>query len=987
MAKDYVVKLNGDSKGLESTIKSAKKSFQDLNGTADKLSTIKDRFNTITNSSAPLAKKIRDIRKSLEEMSTAGTDTTEAGKQMWEELSAKAKEYDAQLKKIRESTQSVGSASSSVGGSSSSSGAEGALDKITDLTDIANGKLGELGNVARSIGINSAAFDGVSKGLGSVAALATPATAAVAATAGVMVMAGKAAADFETHLDGLQSLTGLTDDAMKDISDGAVEMLKNFKSSASEIVDSMKLIGSQAPELLSDKDALMEVTKSANVLAEAAQIGVVDAAKGITTVMNQMGASASEASNIINVLAAASQQGSADVSYLQTAFEKSGTAAAGAGMNYGELAAMVETVAPKFSSADVAGSQLASTLLKLSMQANDNFKPSVVGMQQALENLAAAEMDDVAIKDLVGESNVTMLKTLMQGKDQFASYTQSLQGTNTAFEQMEINNNNMEGAITKLKSAWDAFLITLGQSGIIQGIADNVMLVMEALGEVVNVLSDVINSFDAFGNTGIEATTVTKVQIGLLIDIIKGIGTALEIVVRIAAKVFNSIVGVVNDAANWIGERWRKLQQTLGDNAFVKAIVGAFQTVLNAASEMIAKVKQMWNKFLQWLGMEGKSTVDIKPTIKTNTKGTGASDGSSTTTAPTISAGGKGGKSGKGGKKTTTPKTTTKTDKPTAEEGSIKALSNKLAKLNDELNNTKVSDERLKEILAEKSAIEEQIKALKIRNGLLEEKNEKKPTELETKRKTFNDANSQLNQTKADFKNGLIDADTAKQQIEEVNKQLQSIGLEPLKLNVNVDTSTITTEAEDMKAKLAEQNESWEAYKEQMESVSDLTNTIGGAFGTLGEAIGGTGGAVMSFAGQAAQAAADIIPQVVSLIGAKQAEAMASGTASAAALPFPANLAAMASIIATVVGLFASIPKSFADGGIVGGSSYHGDKVLANLNSGEMILNQGQQANLFRVLNNGGAYDKMGGNVTFTLHGSTLKGALNNFDKKQSKLK
>lgn len=855
------------------------------------------------------------------------------------------------------------------------------MDKISDLTDIANGKLGELGNVARSIGVNSAAFDGVSKGLGSVAALATPATAAVAATAGVMVMAGKAAADFETHLDGLQSLTGLSDTAMKDISDGAVEMSKNFKSSASEIVDSMKLIGSQAPELLSDKDALMEVTKSANVLAEAAQIGVVDAAKGITTVMNQMGASAAEASNIINVLAAASQQGSADVSYLQTAFEKSGTAAASAGMGYGELAAVIETVAPKFSSADVAGSQLTSTLLKLSTQANDNFKPSVVGMQQALENLSAAQLSDVEITKLVGESNVTMLKTLMQGKDQFASYTQSLQGTNTAFEQMEINNNNMEGAITKLKSAWDAFLITLGQSGLIQGIADNIMLVMEALGEVVNVLSDVINAFGAFETEGIEATTVTKVQLDILVGVIKGIGTALEIVVRIAAKVFNSIVGVVNDSANWIGERWRKLQQTLGDNAFVKAIVGAFQTVLNAASEMIAKVKQMWNKFLQWLGMEGKSTVEIKPTIKTNTKGTGTADGSTTTTAPTISAG------GKGGKKTTTSKTTTKTDKPTAEEGSIKALSDKLAKLNDELNNTKVSDERLKEILAEKTAIEDQIKRLKIRNGLLQEKTEKKPTELETKRKTYNDANSQLNQTKADFKNGLIDADTAKQQIAEINKQLQSIGLEPLKLNVNVDTSTITTDAEDLKAKLEEQNESWEAYKEQMESVSDLTNTIGGAFGTLGEAIGGTGGAVMSFAGQAAQAAADIIPQVVSLIGAKQAEAMASGTASAAALPFPANLAAMASIIATVVGLFASIPKSFADGGIVGGSSYHGDKVLANLNSGEMILNQGQQANLFRALNNGGAYDKMGGNVTFTLHGSTLKGALNNYDKKQSKLK
>lgn len=96
------------------------------------------------------------------------------------------------------------------------------------------------------------------------------ATAAVAAVGVVMVSAGKAAAEFETHLDSLQSLTGLDDGAMKAISDGAIEMSKNFKSSASEIVDAMKLIGSQAPELLSDKDALMAVTEAANVLAEAA---------------------------------------------------------------------------------------------------------------------------------------------------------------------------------------------------------------------------------------------------------------------------------------------------------------------------------------------------------------------------------------------------------------------------------------------------------------------------------------------------------------------------------------------------------------------------------------------------------------------------------------------------------------------------------------------------------------------------------------------
>ena len=49
-------------------------------------------------------------------------------------------------------------------------------------------------------------------------------------------------------------------------------------------------------------------------------------------------------------------------------------------------------------------------------------------------------------------------------------------------------------------------------------------------------------------------------------------------------------------------------------------------------------------------------------------------------------------------------------------------------------------------------------------------------------------------------------------------------------------------------------------------------------------------------------------------------------------------------------------PPSFAQGGIVQGSSYSGDRVQANVNSGEMILNAQQQKNLWNMANrNGGS--------------------------------
>ncbi len=65
--------------------------------------------------------------------------------------------------------------------------------------------------------------------------------------------------------------------------------------------------------------------------------------------------------------------------------------------------------------------------------------------------------------------------------------------------------------------------------------------------------------------------------------------------------------------------------------------------------------------------------------------------------------------------------------------------------------------------------------------------------------------------------------------------------------------------------------------------------------------------------------------------------------------PIAAGLvyAAMAAQAAQVAGI------KFADGGIVPGSNNTGDRIRAQLNSGEMVLNRGQQANLFKIANQG----------------------------------
>ncbi len=125
-----------------------------------------------------------------------------------------------------------------------------------------------------------------------------------------------------------------------------------------------------------------------------------------------------------------------------------------------------------------------------------------------------------------------------------------------------------------------------------------------------------------------------------------------------------------------------------------------------------------------------------------------------------------------------------------------------------------------------------------------------------------------------------------------------------------------------------------------------------------------------------------------------QEEAVANAAAAAGAVGESAGkipyvgwilaIAAVAGIIAAIASAKSSI--GFAKGGIVPGSSFSGDNISAQLNSGEMVLTTGQQSRLFDLLNGSGSINGGSNKVEFVIKGQELKGVLNNYDKKMSRI-
>lgn len=284
---------------------------------------------------------------------------------------------------------------------------------------------------------------------------------------------------FEKSLSSLRALTGVSAKELDFFKQEAIKMGSTSTQSASQVVDAFKLIGSQSPELLKNKDALAEVTKQAIILAEAAEMDVPEAARALTGSLNQMGESTSKAGEYINILAAASQAGSADIPYLTKAIERSGGAASSVGIKYNELVAAIEAIAPKVTEASEAGISLRNIFLKLESSSDKNLKPSVVGLTTALENLAAKNYDATQMTKMFGEGNVTAALAIVNAKDKYNEYKEVITGTNTALEQQKLNNDNLAGSLKSASSAWEGFVLTLNNSnGALQHTAEILTVIL-----------------------------------------------------------------------------------------------------------------------------------------------------------------------------------------------------------------------------------------------------------------------------------------------------------------------------------------------------------------------------------------------------------------------------------------------------------------------------------------------------------------------------
>lgn len=269
---------------------------------------------------------------------------------------------------------------------------------------------------------------------------------------------------------GLKALTGLDDDSIawltrqaKQLSTTMTEEGLRVRQSASEILDAYMLVGSAKPELLGNKEALAAVTEEAMRLQAAAKdIKLSEAVDALTLSLNQYGAAADQAGRFANVLAAGSKEGAANIASQARTIRNAGVAAASANVSIEQTVGLIETLAEKGIKDEVAGTGLKKFFLVLQTGADDT-NPKIVGLNQALDNLAAKNMGAKAIKDMFGEEGYNVASVIMQDIDKVKQYTAAVTDTNIAYEQAAINSSTAAAALDQARNKMKLAAIELGE--------------------------------------------------------------------------------------------------------------------------------------------------------------------------------------------------------------------------------------------------------------------------------------------------------------------------------------------------------------------------------------------------------------------------------------------------------------------------------------------------------------------------------------------
>ena len=290
----------------------------------------------------------------------------------------------------------------------------------------------------------------------------------------------KTASDFEAGMSKVSALSGATGDDLKMLEDKAREMGASTKYSATESAEAlsyMALAGWDAEQMAAGLEPSLK-------LAGAAGMDLALATDIVTDTMSMFGMEASEATKMTDMLAYAQANSNTDVQQLGEALKYCGASANAMGYDLADTTALLGTFADQGLKGSSAGTTLNAMFRDMKknakdgaiaigdtnvaiVDANGNYRDMtgiLADVQKATEGMTQAERD-MALSSVWGTEALKGVNMAFEaGVPKIREFEEGIRNSDGAASEMyDTMQNNLQGAIDNMKSAFEGLLITIGQ--------------------------------------------------------------------------------------------------------------------------------------------------------------------------------------------------------------------------------------------------------------------------------------------------------------------------------------------------------------------------------------------------------------------------------------------------------------------------------------------------------------------------------------------
>ena len=420
--------------------------------------------------------------------------------------------------------------------------------------------------------------------------------------------------EYEQAMADLVAITGIAGKELEEIGRVARKTGEESGLGATGAVNAFTLLASQIQIDKIGLQGLMTLQQETITLAQAAGMDMTDAATAMAATINQFGLEATEANRVINVLAAGSKYGAAEISDLAQSFKVTGSTAAAAGLSVEQTAGALEVLSQSNLKGAEAGTALRNILLKMQTVLGIDFTKN--GLDDALAALQP-KLDDVTyLAKLFGAENIAAAQYLITNAQAVGELTEQVTGTNVAQEQAAIRTNTAAEEYKRLQAKVDDLKISFfnatgAAAPMIALIGDNLPIIasmMTLVGSTAQTI-DFFRKNAILARTAIVAKTAAELASAGVMKIVAAGQAALNavmsanpvaLVVLAIAALVAGLIALYNRS-----ESFRKVVDELWDGLKRVASV-VYNSVITAFERCLNTVQTLWKTFKQLVGLGGE---------------------------------------------------------------------------------------------------------------------------------------------------------------------------------------------------------------------------------------------------------------------------------------------------------------------------------------------------------------------------------------------